>query len=132
LSGFSDGEGCFYVSVYKSPKSKLGLATQLVFKITQHSRDSTLLKTISKFFKCGRVEKRNNEACDFVVSSLKDIEQYIIPFFSNYPLQGSKLLDFNDFKKVYEIMKNKNHLTKEGIEKIKSIKFCMNTGRKYN
>lgn len=56
LSGFVDGEGCFYVSVYKSPKSKLGFAVQLVFKITQHLRDVDLFKGIADYYKCGRIE----------------------------------------------------------------------------
>lgn len=30
-------EACFFISIYKSLKSKLGFAVQLVFKITQHS-----------------------------------------------------------------------------------------------
>lgn len=72
----------FFVSVYKSPKSKLGLAIQLAFKITQHFRDIEFLIGIKKFLS-GRVEKRNKEACDFTVNSLKDFEFKIIPFFSN-------------------------------------------------
>jgi len=39
----------FFVSVYKSLKSKLGSAVQLVFKITQHSRDEELLKGIVEY-----------------------------------------------------------------------------------
>jgi hypothetical protein len=46
LTGFTEGEGCFYISIYKSSRSKLGFAVQLVFKITQHSRDLTTLKGI--------------------------------------------------------------------------------------
>jgi hypothetical protein len=46
-----------------------------------------------------------------------------------FPLQGSKFLNFKDFKKVVDIMKDKGHLTKEGLQLIKSIKAGMNTGR---
>ena len=69
-----------YLLVY-TPKSKLGLAVQLVFKLTQHSRDVELLKGIADFPKCGRVENRREEACDFTVNSLKSFEDIIIPFF---------------------------------------------------
>ena len=130
LSGFSEGEGCFYISVYKSSKSKVGLAVQLVFKITQHSRDIQLLRTIEKFFGCGRVEKRKKEACDFTVNSLKAFELKIVPFFMKYPVLGSKSLNFKDLNKVVEIMKTKGHLTKKGLEIIKDIKAGMNTSRK--
>jgi len=42
---------------------------------------------------------------------------------------GAKLLDYADFKKAVEIMKNKGHLTKEGLEEICKIKVGMNRGR---
>jgi LAGLIDADG DNA endonuclease family protein len=130
LMGFAEGEAYFFTSIYKSLKSKLGLAVQLVFKITQHSRDIELLKGIEKFFACGRVEKRSTDACDFTVNSLKDFDNKIVPFFLKYPLQGSKLENFKDFNKIVQIMKVKGHLKREGLETIKSIKVGMNTGRK--
>lgn len=129
LSGFAAGEACFFISIYKSLKSKLGLAVQLVFKITQHSRDRELLKGIADYFSCGRVENRKGEACDFTVNSFKSFYEIIIPFFIKYPIEGSKLLNFQDFKEVVEIMKVKGHLTPEGINKIKQIKANMNQGR---
>jgi hypothetical protein len=36
-----------------------------------------------------------------------------------------------DFGKVVELMKNKAHLTSEGLEEIRKIKSGMNTGRDY-
>lgn len=129
LSGFSEGESCFFVSIYKSSKSKLGSAVQLVFKITQHSRDIELLNCISKFLGCGRVEKRAGEACDFTVTSFKAFDEKIIPFFNSYPLFGSKALDLKDFRKVFNIMKVKGHLTEEGLIEIRKIKDSMNTNR---
>ena len=131
LSGFAEGESCFFVSIYNSPNSRLGLAVQLVFTITQHSRDIELLKNIENFFGCGRVKKRNMEACDFTVNSFKDFKEIIIPFFLNYPLIGSKHLNFNDLSKIVEIMKTKGHLTKKGLKIIKDIKANMNTKRKF-
>lgn len=125
LSGFSEGESCFYISIYKSEKYKLGSAVQLVFKITQHSRNIKLLKNISSYFGCGRVEKRKSNACDFTVTSLKDFEEKIIPFFSKYPLYGSKSLEFEAFKKAFLIVKNKEHLKEEGLKELEEIKDTM-------
>lgn len=129
LSGFMDGEGCFFISIYKSPKSKLGVAVQQVFKIAQHSRDIELLEGIVKYLNCGRVEKRKTEACDFTVTSFDSLYNIIIPFLRKYPLVGSKNLDFEDFSKVAELVKDKKHLTKDGIESIWNIKLKMNTKR---
>lgn len=126
LKGFTEGEGCFFVSIYKSPKSRTGWAVQLVFKITQHIRDVHLLNLVADYLKVGRIEIRKGEACDFTVTSIKDIENVIVPFFFQYPLQGSKLLNFESFNMVVEIMKAKGHLTEQGIEKIRVIKSNMN------
>ena len=132
LSGFSEGESCFYISIYKSEKSKLGSAVQLVFKITQHLRDIELLKNISNYLSCGRVEKRKSEACDFTVTSFKSFEEKIIPFFLTNPLYGSKSLELEAFKKAFLIIKNKEHLNEEGLEELKKIKNSMNTNRQNN
>jgi hypothetical protein len=128
LAGFCEGESCFYINIGKSPKSKTGWAVQLVFKITQHSRDIQLLELIKNFLDCGRIEKRAGFAADFTVTSIKDIDSKILTFFYKYPLLGSKLLNLNDFKEAFKIME-KGHLTEEGLNKIRVIKAGMNTGR---
>jgi len=61
----------------------------------------------------------------FTVSKFSDLFQIIIPFFSKYPLQGSKNLDFMDFCKIVNLMQSKSHLTIEGIEQIRQIKVGM-------
>ena len=53
----------------------------------------------------------------------------IIPFFDKYPIIGMKALDFADWCKTAELMKNKAHLTPQGLEEIKKIKQGMNKGR---
>lgn len=130
LAGFAEGESCFFIRVYKSAKSKQGFAVQLSFILTQHSRDKELLNIIAEFLGCGRVEDRSNGgACDFIVNSIKDFKTKIIPFFSKYPLLGSKSLNYHDFVKVFELMNTKKHLTEEGLATIIKIKSVMNTGR---
>ena len=63
------------------------------------------------------------------VTKFDDIVNKIIPFFKKYPILGVKALDFADFCKAAELMKNKAHLTKDGLEKIRKIKAGMNRGR---
>lgn len=53
----------------------------------------------------------------------------VIPFFLAHPLQGAKKKEFADFVKVAELMKLKAHLTKDGLEQIRSIKLGMNFKR---
>jgi len=76
-----EGESCFFVRVYNSPKSKLNQAVPLAFIITQHSRDKVLLENISRLLQCGRVETRKSgDACDFVITSFNDFNKYMIPY----------------------------------------------------
>ena len=66
---------------------------------------------------------------NFDVYKFSDNYEKILPFFTNYPLHRVKALDFNDWKLAAEILKSKDHLTKEGIEKIIKIKSNMNKSR---
>lgn len=124
VSGFVDGDGCFYISLTNNLRG-----VGLVFKITQHIRDTDLLKEFVNYFNCGRYSLSSPEAGDFIVTKFEDIYTKIIPFFNKYPLQGSKSLDFSDFNSVAELMKNKVHITSEGFESIKQIKSGTNKKR---
>ena len=128
LAGFTSAEGCFYVVVTKS-KTRVGFAVFLVFEIAQHQRDHILLVSFISFFNAGSVMKYKN-ASFYRVKKFDDIVNKIIPFFKKYPILGVKALDFADLCKAAELMKDKKHLTAEGLEEIRKIKAGMNTGRK--
>lgn len=130
LLGFTSGEGCFLVKVSKSKDSKLGFGLQLIFQLTQHSRDLELMERLVAFLGCGRiVQELDHSKVNFIVSNLTDITDKIIPFFSKYQVVGIKYDNFKDWCKVAEIMQNKGHLTEEGFNIILKIKAGMNTGR---
>lgn len=127
VTGFTNGEGCFFVYVTSSTTTKLGQTVRMKFQITQHVRDDELMKKFITFFQCGRIESTSHNLClNFVVTKFKDINEKIVPFFDKYPMEGVKLLDFLYFKEVTSLMKNKTHLTKEGLCEIRSIKSKMN------
>ena len=127
LAGFTSGEGCFLIHLQKS-KTKLGETVNLVFKLTQHSRDEQLMRSLINYFHCGQVSLVRTWV-DFRVTKFKDIDEIIITFFQKYPIQGVKALDFADWCQVAELINEKKHLTMDGLEKIKKIKDGMNTGR---
>ena len=83
-----------------------------------------LLKNFISYLECGSVEIPSTRlhSAKFVVYKYSDITEKIIPFFTKYPLRTVKLLDFYDFIKVSDLMKEGSHLTIEGIEKISLIK----------
>jgi hypothetical protein len=65
----------------------------------------------------------------FKVTSYSDISEKIIPFFNKYPILGVKFNEFEDFKKVANLMEKRLHLTPEGLDQIKKIKLGMNRKR---
>jgi len=116
----------------KSSAYKVGYQVMLKFQITQHIRDKILLENIVDYLGCGKYrEVVKNFDGKFEVESLKDILENIIPFLDKYSLIGVKAKDYQDFKKVAELMKTGEHLTPQGIEKIKQIKLNMNKGRNF-
>ena len=50
MSGFVDGDGSFYVSIYKSKSTKIGESVTLLFKVTQHVRDIEIMQGLANFF----------------------------------------------------------------------------------
>ena len=117
------------VKIIASKTHSIGFQVKLVYQLSQHKRDEKLLKLLIEYLDCGNIYK-NGDAFDFRVSKLSDILNKIIPFFKKYPILGVKALDFADFCKAAELMKNKAHLTKDGLEQIRKIKAGMNRGRK--
>jgi LAGLIDADG endonuclease len=131
LAGFTSGEACFTVSIFKLKTAKFGVIAGLRFSISQHSRDEQLMRNLVSFFECGNYFSRNNKNFgELIITKFEDLIDKVIPFFNKYPILGVKALDFEDFKKVALLMKNKIHLTSEGLEEIKKIKSGMNKGRK--
>ena len=53
-------------------------------------------------------DQPNNDAVNFTVSRLKDI-QIVIDHFEIYPLITQKLGDYKLFKQVFNMMKNQEH-----------------------
>lgn len=131
LAGFIEGEGCFYVGIFKSESIRTGYSLKLRFSINQHFKDDKLISSLTRVFKCGNIViSNNNSIIEFRVSSLKDIMEKIIPFLNKYPLYGAKRLEYEDFCKVVSMMNSKIHLTESGLEQIREIKSNMNKGRK--
>ena len=131
--GLTDGEGCFYVNIGKYPAYKSGFRVQMHFHLKMQEKDFSLLGKIKNTLECGEVyfqkEKRANhcQCYRYSVSSNKEILDTIIPFFLKHPLQSvSKRESFNAFVRIARFVKRNEHLTKEGIEKIRLLKSLMN------
>lgn len=123
VAGWYDAEGTFGLIFEKDPTRPLG------WSITQHLRDRWLMECLKNHFKVGNVYHDRNTYV-YKVTNVKDISQVMIPFFSQYPITGTKNKDFKDLCKAANIINHSEHLTPKGKEDLLNIKKGMNTGRK--
>jgi hypothetical protein len=131
--GLTDGEGCFYVNMWKSSSYRAGYGIQMHFHLKMQEKDKPLLEKIKNTLDCGAVyfqkEQRANhcQCYRYTVSSQKDVFEKVIPFFRKYPLQSvSKGKSFQIFCQIAELVKSSQHLSESGIEKIRELKLQMN------
>ena len=116
------------IRVRKNPKYRTGFAVEAYFSISLHKKDLIILQEIQSYFGVGNIRKDVKDLVKFRVESVKDIVNVIIPHFVKYPLVSQKLADYLLFKDVVNMMINKEHLTKKGLNKIVSIKAVINLG----
>lgn len=98
------------------------------FVIVQHERDIEILQNIKTYFNCGYIKRNHQDRFCFIVRNTNDLLTKIIPFFEKYPLKTKKSVDYENFKKILILIKNKKHLTQEGLDEIEKIMHIM---RKY-
>ena len=77
------------------------------------------------------MNQKSKKMLYFKLKTILILKIKLYPFFNDYPIQGIKSLDFADFKKVAEIIKNKDHLTETGLKQIVEIQVGMNQRRDY-
>lgn len=128
ITGFVDGEGCFYVGVNPHSDLKTGYQVLPEFTVVQHERDVQLLHALKTFFGCGVVRTNHGDRMAYRVRSKEHLLQNIIPFFVRHPLRSKKRVDFEKFRRVLLHMEAGDHLTQEGVEEIRRIASQMNRG----
>ena len=127
IVGFVDGEGCFSISIFKNKTTKSGWQIFPEFVVTQGEKSLPSLQLIEKFFGCGaiyinhRYDNHTENLYRFCVRNIQDLNGKVIPFFESNNLKTAKIKDFEVFRKVVNLMINKEHLTSKGFQKILKI-----------
>lgn len=127
IVGFVDGEGCFSINIGKDKTYKHKTSIRLAFEIELRADNRKLLERIRKTLKCGNLYDLNyerygwNPHVKYRVCKISDVKEKVIPFFKKYPLQGRKARSFEIFVEAFKLVVKKEHLTPEGIEKIKEF-----------
>jgi LAGLIDADG endonuclease len=85
------------------------------------------LELIGSKLGVGSIYKHGKDSIQLRVQSNKELE-VIVSHFDSYPLITQKFADYLLFKQAFEMIKNKEHLTIEGLKKIVEIKVSLNLG----
>jgi hypothetical protein len=124
--GFTDAEGCFYVSVNPHPDMKVGYQVLPEFVVVQHQRDVQVLYALKKFFGSGVVRKNNHERWCYRVRKLECLQK-ICKFFESHPLKTKKNVERIRFCRIVRFMREGRHLNPEGLLDIVEMVLSMNT-----
>ena len=132
LVGFTDGEGCFSVSIFSNKTSKFGWQVFPEFVITQGEKSLPALKKIKNYFDCGnlfinhRYDNHKENLYRYCVRSNSDLKEKIIPFYRQNQLITAKSKDFENFCKIIDLMSKQKHGTINGLRQIAKIIKRMN------
>jgi len=132
IVGFVDGEGCFSVSIFSNKTTKLGVQVFPEFVVTQGAKSLQVLENLQSFFGCGKIYENNRtdnhreNLYRYCVRSIDDITTAIVPFFETHPLMTAKNHDFVIFCQVLDMIRQKRHLSKNGVEEIRMLAANMN------
>lgn len=123
FTGFTDADGSFGIDISKSNTHKLGLNVKIHLRIKQKYNHNLII--IKEYFGGNLyLINKNKDIKIYQYSSTNFKTSYnIIKYFDKYPpLNNSKYIHYLKWRKVYLLIQNKEHLNKEGINKIIQIK----------
>lgn len=136
IVGFTDGEGCFSVSVVKNKTSRNGWQIFPEFVITQGKKSLPALEIFRQYFKCGKIfinkryDNHKEDLYRYCIRSIYELEERIIPFFKKNQLKTFKKNDFEIFSRIIGSMSNRKHLTEDGFIEIAKLIEQMNRKKK--
>jgi len=118
INGFITGDGSFNIII--------NIKNQVFprVSISLHIREKLLLEKIQQYFRLGSVYTSVNKV-DWVVYRIDQLLA-IISHFKIYPLEGLKAYNYNIWHKIVNLIVLQEHLTPEGLTKIKSLKKQLN------
>ena len=117
LSGFTDAEGCFTCSAFLNKTTNKYIVT--VRYIISQKDDIEFSNHLASLINGYVLYLKSYGGYNTVVNSTK--LSIIIKYINNFPLQTKKHISYTRWLRVHKRVLNKEHLTVEGIEKIKIL-----------
>ena len=118
LSGFTQADGCFFISIVKSKTHKVGYSVRLEFSLKQNNE--LPLRLLYNNLSKGNISQYHTGIWCYKSSGYKTAAS-LINYFDKYNLFAGKYVDYLKFRKVYIMITEGKHLDSKGIFKIKSI-----------
>lgn len=126
LSGFTDAEGCFNVSIIANSRYTLGQVIKMRYILDQ--KDGVILNKICDLFGFGKVSLRSAGTEDvyrYTATGFKTL-QNVISYFELFPLFTKKRSSLEKWLAVHTLVSNKLHLTKEGLAQVRFMQKQIN------
>jgi hypothetical protein len=117
LSGFTDAEGCFTSSVLTSKKTGKNIVT--VRYILSQKDDKVFSNNTATLLNGYITFVKNYNGYNTVINFGK--LNIILKYLNKFPLKTKKFISYKRWLKIYNLVKNKEHLTSTGINKIKIL-----------
>ena len=116
LSGFTDAEGCFTSSVLTSKEGRTSVTVRYVISQKDDKEFSIDLANLINGY---IIHIKSYNGYNIVVNFSK--LSIILNYIKTYPLKTKKLISYNRWLKIYNLVKNKKHLTDEGLDVIRNL-----------
>lgn len=125
LSGFTDAEGCFNVSITSNARYALGHVVKMRYLLDQ--KDSSILYIIRDLFGFGKVTLRTktNGVYRYTATGFKSMSD-VISYFKVFPLLTKKALSFDKWSIIHDMVSKKLHQTEEGLAQVRAIQKQIN------
>jgi len=117
LSGFTDAEGCFTSSVLKN--SKTGNTIVTVRYVLSQKNDLEFSNYVADLLNGYTTYLKSYDGYNVTVNFSRLSK--IIAYLEKHPLKTKKLIYYHKWMKVFNLVKNKEHLNTEGLKKIKIL-----------
>lgn len=139
LSGFTDGEGCFYVGFSKRVDLPLKWQVITEFHLSQNPGGKNVLEEFKQRLGCGYLKPNHAKSLKdktwvLIIKNRNDLKEKLIPFFKKHRLHTSKQYDFEVFIRVLDIVEQGRHLDKDGFKEIVDLVFSLKriTNKRYS
>jgi hypothetical protein len=131
VTGLTEGEGCFCISLAIRAKLRTGLEVRPSFSLSLNQKDLALLQGLQAFFGCGWIrESKGDRTFKYEARSIKDLTGAILPHFERFPLRGYKARSCAGFSRVCRMVEQGDHLQRDGLREIVDVAYQINLGKR--